>query len=99
MRSLLDQKKIGHGGTLDPLATGVLPVALGSGCRLLSYFLNGDKQYFITITLGSSTDTYDSTGVVINKLDWSSIKKSRVLEQIGFIKKFNIKIKSLRSNG
>ena len=76
MRSLLDQKKIGHGGTLDPLATGVLPVALGSGCRLLSYFLNGDKQYFITITLGSSTDTYDSTGVVINKLDWSSIKKS-----------------------
>ena len=62
----MDQKKIGHGGTLDPIATGVLPVALGSGCRLLSYFLNGDKQYSITLTLGSSTDTYDSTGEVIN---------------------------------
>ena len=103
LRSLLDQKKIGHGGTLDPLATGVLPVALGSGCRLLSYFLNGDKQYFITITLGSSTDTYDSTGVVINKLDWSSIKKSRVLEVmdkfIGYINQTPPKYSALKLKG
>ena len=103
MRSLLDQKKIGHGGTLDPLATGVLPVALGSGCRLLSYFLNGDKQYFISITLGSSTDTYDSTGVVINKLDWSSINKSRVLEVmdkfIGYINQTPPKYSALKLKG
>jgi len=103
LRNLLDQKKIGHGGTLDPIATGVLPVALGSGCRLLSYFLNGDKQYSITLTLGSSTDTYDSTGEVINKSDWSSIKKSRVLEVmdnfLGHINQTPPKYSALKING
>lgn len=103
MRNLFDQKKIGHGGTLDPLATGVLPVALGRGCRLLSYFLNGDKQYSITLTLGSSTDTYDSTGEVIKKSDWSSIKKSRVIEImdnfLGYINQTPPKYSALKLKG
>ena len=103
LRNLFDQKKIGHGGTLDPLATGVLPVALGRGCRLLSYFLNGDKQYFITLTLGSSTDTYDSTGEVINKSDWSSIKKSKVIEVmdnfLGYINQTPPKYSALKFKG
>ena len=59
--------KIGHGGTLDPLATGVLPVALGEATKLAGYLLNGPKGYDFTLGFGSSTTTDDAEGAVVQE--------------------------------
>jgi tRNA pseudouridine55 synthase len=66
VRRLLRQKKVGHGGTLDPAATGVLPIALGKATRLLQY-LQEDKAYRATIKLGITTTTDDLQGEVTAK--------------------------------
>jgi tRNA pseudouridine55 synthase len=68
VRRALKIKRVGHGGTLDPMATGVLPVALGKACRLLQ-FLPGDKTYLAEILLGTSTDTDDIEGEVLAESD------------------------------
>ncbi len=60
----LGKLKIGHGGTLDPLATGVLPLAIGEATKTISYVLTGDKAYDFTIRWGVATDTLDSEGAV-----------------------------------
>lgn len=65
VRRLLAMKRVGHGGTLDPLATGVLPIALGSATRLLPY-LPTDKAYRATIRLGMTTTTDDLGGEILN---------------------------------
>src|SRR5688500_11034971 len=57
--------KVGHGGTLDPLASGVLPIALGEATKLAGRMLDATKQYELTIRFGEQTDTLDSEGVVI----------------------------------
>ena len=57
--------KVGHGGTLDPLATGVLPIAIGEATKLAGRLLDGDKAYAFTIRLGEQTDTLDAEGQVI----------------------------------
>ncbi len=57
--------KVGHFGTLDPLAEGVLPVALGRATRLFDYFLDKEKIYVATFTFGQETDTLDCTGTVV----------------------------------
>lgn len=64
-RRLLKMKKIGHTGTLDPDATGVLPICIGKGTRVSEYLLNADKAYIGELTLGRETDTQDSSGEVI----------------------------------
>jgi tRNA pseudouridine55 synthase len=64
VRRLL-KTKVGHTGTLDPLATGVLPIVLGKGTRLSSYLQNHDKEYLARIRLGTCTDTYDREGKVL----------------------------------
>lgn len=61
------RKKVGHGGTLDPLATGVLPICLGQATRLMEYIINGSKRYTMEIQLGISTTTYDSEGEILSK--------------------------------
>ncbi|MPT47079.1 MAG: tRNA pseudouridine(55) synthase TruB [Sphingobium sp.] len=61
--------KIGHGGTLDPLASGVLPVALGEATKLAGRMLDSDKVYDFTVLLGSQTDTLDTEGQVIAASD------------------------------
>lgn len=60
-------KKVGHTGTLDPLATGVLPLLIGKGTSLSKYLINHDKEYIATIKLGQKTDTGDSEGKVIDE--------------------------------
>lgn len=60
VRRIVGQKRIGHTGTLDPLATGVLPLALGQATRLSEYLLGGDKRYRATLKLGETTASYDS---------------------------------------
>lgn len=63
-RRLLRERRIGHTGTLDPLATGVLPLACGVATRLVRFFTASDKDYEATIRFGRTTDTYDVTGTV-----------------------------------
>ncbi len=65
MRGICKQKKIGHTGTLDPQATGVLPVCLGSGTKLCDMLTDKDKEYVAELLLGVETDTQDATGKVL----------------------------------
>lgn len=65
MRGLCKQKKVGHTGTLDPMATGVLPILLGKATRCAPFLEDTDKQYEARFRLGVSTDTQDSTGQVL----------------------------------
>lgn len=65
MRGICRQKKIGHTGTLDPLATGVLPVCLGRGTKLCDMLTDKDKEYVAELLLGVKTDTQDITGQVL----------------------------------
>lgn len=60
-------KKVGHTGTLDPDATGLLPILIGKGTKLSYYLINHDKEYEVTLKLGERTDTADSEGKVIEK--------------------------------
>ena len=70
--------KIGHCGTLDPLATGVLPISIGAATRFSRYVLEGDKSYSATITLGLATDSYDSDGEVTATLDASTVTRANI---------------------
>lgn len=74
LRGILKQKKIGHTGTLDPDATGVLPVCLGKGTKLCDMLLDKDKTYKAVLIFGISTDTEDISGNIINKEDTDSIR-------------------------
>lgn len=65
MRGICGQRKIGHTGTLDPLATGVLPVCLGSATKLCDMLADKDKEYVAELLLGVETDTQDVTGQVL----------------------------------
>lgn len=65
MRGICKQKKIGHTGTLDPAATGVLPVCLGSGTKLCDMLTDKEKEYVAELLLGVETDTQDTTGKVL----------------------------------
>lgn len=69
MRKILNQKKIGHAGTLDPMATGVLPILVGSATRFLDFLPSSDKRYTALIKLGFETNTLDTTGEVTAKSD------------------------------
>ena len=69
MSKIFRLNKIGHGGTLDPMATGVLPIALGEATKLISFIQNKKKKYLFTIKWGEATDTEDIEGKVIEKSD------------------------------
>ncbi len=74
----LGQKKIGHAGTLDPLASGVLLVLLGQGTKIAQYLLEGAKRYLGTLELGVTTDTYDLQGQVVEKTAWNDVTEEQV---------------------
>lgn len=67
LRKMLKTKKIGHTGTLDPNATGVLPICIGDATKLVQYILNENKQYYVTVKLGIKTDSADITGKIIEQ--------------------------------
>ena len=67
LRRTLGIRKVGHAGTLDPMATGVLPILLGKGTRVSEYLVEWDKEYEAVLRLGQDTDTQDATGVVIQE--------------------------------
>jgi len=76
VRRLLGQRKVGHAGTLDPLATGVLLVCVGQATRLIEYLVVGQKQYRATIRFGVSTTTYDAEGDITQQTDVTQLTKS-----------------------
>ncbi len=67
IRRLYQTRKVGHAGTLDPLATGVLPIAVGDATKILQFLLAEDKSYLATFRLGVTTDTLDSDGEVVKR--------------------------------
>lgn len=67
LRKALNTKKIGHTGTLDPNATGVLPILVGTATKLSKYLIEHDKTYIATVKLGEKTETGDSEGTVIKQ--------------------------------
>lgn len=85
MRGILRQKKIGHTGTLDPQATGVLPVCLGSGTKLCDLLADKDKEYVAELLLGVTTDTQDTTGQILTERS-VEVSKEQVREVVlGFV--------------
>ena len=81
MRGICRQKKIGHTGTLDPDATGVLPVCLGSGTKLCDMLTDKDKEYVAELLLGVVTDTQDITGQVLEQHE-VQVSDKQVLEAV-----------------
>jgi len=77
-RDLTGSKKVGHAGTLDPLATGVLVLCLGGATRLSDYVMHTTKQYRAHVTLGKTTTTYDAEGDIIEETDASRITQADV---------------------
>ena len=77
-RKALGTRKVGHAGTLDPMATGILVLGFGNGTRLLQYITDGDKSYLATIVLGASTITDDKEGEVLTSTDASQINDADI---------------------
>ena len=67
VKKILGIKKVGHGGTLDPLATGVLPLFLNRATKLANFLMKDTKKYRATMKLGSTTDTQDREGRILTK--------------------------------
>jgi tRNA pseudouridine55 synthase len=78
LRRLTGVRRIGHAGTLDPLATGVLPLGIGQGTRVLEYIGDAEKRYVATVELGATTDTYDAAGAVVERRDWFGVTEAAV---------------------
>ena len=81
-RGIFNASKAGHTGSLDPLATGVLPVCFGEATKFSQYLLDSDKVYRSTFTLGVVTATGDSEGEILQSQDASGINESQVLEAL-----------------
>ena len=73
LRRLLGTRRVGHTGTLDPMATGVLPVAVGEGTRLVEFLMEGDKEYLATLRLGMTTTTQDAEGDLLDERPWQEV--------------------------
>lgn len=78
IRRLSGERKVGHGGTLDPEATGVLPICLGKGTKVAEFLAGGRKVYRAQVELGTATDTYDSSGKVTWRGDSSQVTKEKL---------------------
>ena len=102
IRNLLNTKKVGHTGTLDPEVTGTLPIAIGSATRFIQYLPQG-KTYIGEIKLGIRTSTDDIHGKIINQKDWPKISNEQLdkyLNQFrGIIKQIPPKVSSVHVNG
>ncbi|HEY81951.1 MAG TPA: tRNA pseudouridine(55) synthase TruB [Dehalococcoidia bacterium] len=83
VRRLSQERRVGHAGTLDPMATGVLPVCLGQGTRVIEFLADSPKTYRAQIELGVATDTYDASGKVIQQGDPSHITREQVELALG----------------
>lgn len=82
VRRVAKMKKVGHTGTLDPAASGVLPVCLGKATKIIDYIMENKKVYRVNLKLGMVTDTYDLEGEVLREEDASYITKDEILNCI-----------------
>ena len=82
LRRRFQFKKVGHGGTLDPQATGILILLLGKGTKLSSVFIGSDKTYEGTMRLGITTDSHDAQGTVLEERDWSRVTQDQLEAEI-----------------
>ena len=82
VKRLSGEKRVGHAGTLDPAATGVLPVCLGQGTRIVEFLMEAPKVYRAEIELGVATDTHDATGTVVSRGDTSVVTKGKLLSAL-----------------
>ena len=82
-RRALNTRKVGHAGTLDPMATGVLVLGFNNGTRLLQYITDGEKSYSATIVLGVSTTTDDHEGEVIATTDAGAVDEADIKRVLG----------------
>jgi tRNA pseudouridine55 synthase len=80
VRRRLGLSRVGHAGTLDPAATGVLPMLLGEATKLMAYLANQDKEYVATLRLGVTTDTGDTSGRVVAEAPVPELDRARVEE-------------------
>jgi len=92
LRNLLKVGRIGHGGTLDPAATGVLPILIGRATRIAEYLLDWDKEYLAVMRLGETTDTQDATGVVLTRSQVDQVTRA---DLDGTIARFRGRIRQL----
>ena len=95
-------KKIGHAGTLDPLAEGILPIALGKATKLIPYINNNIKNYNFTIKWGAETSTDDSEGEILftsNNLPKLEDIEKKIKNYIGYIKQVPPNVSAVKING
>lgn len=86
VRKIANEKKVGHTGTLDPEAEGVLPVCIGKATKIIDYIMDSEKGYSVKFKLGIKTTTYDLEGEVIEERDTSSLTEKEVEEVINSFK-------------
>lgn len=103
VRRVAKMKKVGHTGTLDPAASGVLPVCLGKATKIIDYIMENKKVYRVNLKLGMVTDTYDLEGEVLREKDASHITKDEILNCInsfvGIIDQVPPMYSALKQNG
>lgn len=103
LRNLLHIKKIGHTGTLDPMATGVLPICIGKATRIIEYYDADYKSYHASMKLGITTDTLDITGEVLETASYADVTEDAVREAFvaytGTVKQVPPKYSALKVGG
>jgi tRNA pseudouridine55 synthase len=82
LRRLIGQRRIGHAGTLDPMATGVLLLCLGQATRVAEYLLTGRKKYLAVVHLGVATDTYDAEGSIAQRVESFTLSREEITEAL-----------------
>jgi tRNA pseudouridine55 synthase len=92
VRHLLGGMKVGHAGTLDPAATGVLPLLIGKGTRIAEYLVGWDKEYRAQLRLGETTDTLDATGTILESHPTDQVTPAAIM---GAVSQFRGEIQQL----
>ncbi len=82
LRGMLGKRRVGHAGTLDPAATGVLPVLIGKGTRIAEFLVEWDKEYRAVLRLGEKTDTQDATGTVGEKRSTQAVTQADIRKAV-----------------
>jgi tRNA pseudouridine55 synthase len=84
VRRLTGQRRVGHAGTLDPMATGVLLLCLGQATRVAEYLMAGRKEYLAVVHLGVTTDTYDAEGTVTGSVDSFDVTRGQIAKSLAY---------------
>ncbi len=82
VRKLLKARKVGHTGTLDPDASGVLPICVGKATRMSQYLIEADKEYHLIAKLGETTDTQDASGKILETREWKDVTEEAIREVV-----------------